>query len=133
MLTELQARIAALETRPAEIIAQDAGTILIPKKPKRKAPKPRNTQVSISIPVKNEDGILSDVRTVILPRFNKKRHKTEALAREMVSEGEELLRQNDVPVTNKNLRLLGLGSRITNKYRSNSMSHTIRPAVGPNQ
>ena len=89
--------------------------------------------VEIIIPVKNEDGILTDVRTVILPRFNKKRHKTEALAIEMVRSAEELLEQNDVPITNKNLRSLGIGGRLVNKYRSNSQSYTIRPAVGPNQ
>ena len=52
-------------------------------------------------------GGVVDVRKVVLPRFDKKRHKTEALAREMVLSAEELLEQNDVPVTNRNLRLLG--------------------------
>ena len=52
LLTELQARISALESRPAEIIAPDAsGGILRPKKPKRKPPKPFNKFVEIIIPV----------------------------------------------------------------------------------
>ena len=104
-----------------------------PKKPRRKAPAARNKFVEISIPVKNEEGILTDVRTVILPRFNKKRHKTEALAREMVRSAEELLEQNDVPVTNRSLRLLGLGARLVNRLRSGSQSYTAKPVVGPGQ
>ena len=78
-------------------------------------------------------GAVIDARTVILPRVNKKRHKNEELAKQMVYDMEQLLEQNDLPVTNRNLRLLGLGARIVNKYRTDSKSHTDKPAVGPNQ
>jgi hypothetical protein len=64
---------------------------------------------------------------------NKRRHKNEELAKQMVYDMEQLLEQNDLPVTNRNLRLLGLGARITNKYRSGSLSQTDRPAIGPGQ
>ena len=41
-------------------------------------------------------GAVIDARTVILPRVNKKRHKNEELAKQMVYEMEQLLEQNDM-------------------------------------
>ena len=51
----------------------------------------------------------------------------------MVRSGEELLEQNDVPITNRNLRLLGLGARLVNRLRHGSKAHSEKPVVGPNQ
>ena len=85
LLTEIMARVKALEnTKPESLPVADSGGILIPKPAKRKPPKPFNKFVEITVPIKDEMGAVIDARTVILPRVNKKRHKNEELAKQMV-------------------------------------------------